>query len=227
MLDAGCGTGMDTVILSKQGNKVVGIDISPKAVKMARERAKKEKAKDYFVIGDLEKLPFKDRVFDACFIGWTLHHFPEIRSVILEVARVLKTGGTIHIAEPNGSSPAVKIISSLKKMFARLIKETCTDSPNETLHSAYHYTEILRACGFTSIKIGSCYFGGLPPLPKVQSKSLKKLLCLYTIDLLARVRRVFYLLVNKVPLSSLKGVDLVITAYLKKREEDHEITKIR
>lgn len=217
ILDAGCGTGMDGVILSKldNDNKVVGIDISPKAVNIATKRAKKEQANFHAIIGDIERLPFKDETFDACFTGWTLHHFPEIELVLSELARVLKPGGSFYLIEPNGFSLAVKISKFFENAFIRLIKEAGADSPNETLHNHTYYIKALKECGFTNITVNFCYFGGLPPLPK--AKTFKRQFLIVLLRLFIHIRRILYLALFRILPRPLNGIDLLITACLNKR----------
>jgi ubiquinone/menaquinone biosynthesis C-methylase UbiE len=215
ILDAGCGTGMDGVILSMLGNKVVGVDISSKATKLAMKRAKKEGADLQPIIGDLESLPFRNESFDACFVGWTLHHFPEIQYVIQEFARVLKPNGRIYIIEPNGSSLPVKMSKIFERIFRRLIIKSYVDTPNETLHTYIYYLKSLKKCGFSDVKVNSCYFGGVPPLPKPSNKIFSRLQ-FGIFYLLLYIRRITYLFLVKITSRPLNGVDLLITAILRK-----------
>lgn len=59
-LDIGCGTGYHSNILKRNGHKVVASDISFEMVKKARTN----KNGDFFLVADMEKLPFKDNTFD-------------------------------------------------------------------------------------------------------------------------------------------------------------------
>jgi SAM-dependent methyltransferase len=55
-LDVGCGTGIWSVHLAKRGWKVTGIDFVPKAVRAARERARKAGVAVRIVEGDVTEL---------------------------------------------------------------------------------------------------------------------------------------------------------------------------
>ncbi len=55
-LDLGCGTGIWSVELASRGWQVTGIDIVPKAVRSARERARKAGVEVRFVEGDITAL---------------------------------------------------------------------------------------------------------------------------------------------------------------------------
>jgi ubiquinone/menaquinone biosynthesis C-methylase UbiE len=66
IIDIGCGTGNHALRLSKLGYEVVGVDISPTMLRIAKEKEKESKAK--FVQGDMRKLKeiiSGDKKFDA------------------------------------------------------------------------------------------------------------------------------------------------------------------
>jgi SAM-dependent methyltransferase len=56
VLDLGCGSGIWSVILARRGWQVTGVDIVPKAVRSARERAKAAGVAVRFVCGDVTAL---------------------------------------------------------------------------------------------------------------------------------------------------------------------------
>src|SRR5262245_12964862 len=52
-LDLGCGTGVFSIYLAKQGYEVTGIDLVPKAIDWARERARNENQQITWVLANL------------------------------------------------------------------------------------------------------------------------------------------------------------------------------
>jgi SAM-dependent methyltransferase len=70
ILDVGCGTGSHSVILSKRGYNVTGIDISKTMIKKAKEKAKKEKVKTEFFVQDMQNIKLNKK-FDCaiCIFG--------------------------------------------------------------------------------------------------------------------------------------------------------------
>lgn len=65
ILDLGSGTGRNGNYLAGLGNEVIGVEIAPTAVKIARERAKALGAKaEYFEQSMAERLPVDDRSVD-------------------------------------------------------------------------------------------------------------------------------------------------------------------
>lgn len=95
ILDIGCGSGRHSIYLAKKGFKVVGIDISEEAIMSVRRLANKEKANAEFLVGRMEKLPFKDEEFDGLISLRVLNHGrrKDVEMAINEIFRVLKKGG--------------------------------------------------------------------------------------------------------------------------------------
>lgn len=96
ILDAGCGAGRDTHILSQKGFIVTGLDISSGLLAVAR--------KTYptltFVEGNMLKIPFPDEHFDGVWSHASLVHMETTEAVIRafkEYYRVLKQNGILHV----------------------------------------------------------------------------------------------------------------------------------
>jgi len=95
-IDLGCGAGNYAIYLASIGFDVTGIDISPSAIKMAKEKAKKKGVKCNFlvadVLGDLDEVK---ETFDFAYDWELLHHiFPEKRKkYVKNVYRILNPGG--------------------------------------------------------------------------------------------------------------------------------------
>jgi ubiquinone/menaquinone biosynthesis C-methylase UbiE len=211
ILDAGCGPGTYGIILAQSGHEVVGIDISGSATIVAKKRADEKRVNFSPVVGYLEKLPFADDSFDICFCGYTLHHFPDISSVVAEFARVTKPGGKLILLEPNGSNPAVKFSKKLENLVQGWLFKLGIDSPNEVVHQPAVYSGALGEKGITNIKVHSDYTGGLPPLPAKTRKQTFGYFNFLLIHIIARLRRVLYIIAVKVLPRPLNGADLVIT----------------
>jgi ubiquinone/menaquinone biosynthesis C-methylase UbiE len=113
VLEYGCGKGSSAFSLAKLGAKVVGIDISEVAIKLAKAQAKDVGLADIdFLIMDAEAMQFKDSCFDiACGTG-VLHHL-QIDKGLKELARVLKPEGKAIFMEPMGYNPAIILFRKL------------------------------------------------------------------------------------------------------------------
>jgi len=97
VLDHGCGTGLHSVHLARKGTKVVGIDLSRRAIKCAKNRANILKINDKisFVIGDVENLPFRNSIFNGIYSHDVLAHVPNDEKALKEAARVLEAHGIL------------------------------------------------------------------------------------------------------------------------------------
>ncbi len=100
VLDLGCGDGLNVKVLRKMGIRdVIGIDISPELLSIAR----KENRDNKFYLASAEKLPFKANYFDVVFVDSVFHHFMKYDRAIEEIKRVLKNGGKLCFIEPHRS----------------------------------------------------------------------------------------------------------------------------
>jgi len=91
-IDLGCGTGNYAIYLASKGFDVTGVDISPTAIKIAKENAKKKGVKCNFLVADLlDDLDEIEGTFDFAYDWELLHHiFPEKRKKYVEnVCKIL------------------------------------------------------------------------------------------------------------------------------------------
>lgn len=105
ILDAGCGTGSGTDYLIHQnpGAEVTAIDLSEKALEVAKERcnrsgviAKHNKPVNFHNL-KLEEATSLEGKFDFINCVGVLHHLPEPEKGIQALAKKLKPGGILHI----------------------------------------------------------------------------------------------------------------------------------
>ena len=95
-VDFGCGAGNNSVYLARQGFTVTGIDLSPTAIALARENARRQGVECRFVAADVTgDLPEFQGTFDFAFEWELLHHlFPEQRArYVPNVWASLRPGG--------------------------------------------------------------------------------------------------------------------------------------
>jgi ubiquinone/menaquinone biosynthesis C-methylase UbiE len=92
VLDIGCGTGLASLPLIRNGYTVTGVDPSEKMLAIARRQAPDAT----WVLGDAEKLPFPDKSFGAAVSGQAFHHVDRT-AALNEIIRVVKPGGGVAI----------------------------------------------------------------------------------------------------------------------------------
>lgn len=100
VLDAGCGTGIFSIIFANAGaSKVTGIDISPGSLNTAQGLKEKFNLNNAeFIQQDMLKLPYPDEAFDIVWAWGTVHHTTDPFGAVSELLRVLKRGGSILLA---------------------------------------------------------------------------------------------------------------------------------
>jgi ubiquinone/menaquinone biosynthesis C-methylase UbiE len=104
VLDVGCGTGTLALDVARRVGTighVVGIDPSSEQIGRARAKATRRQVPVEFQIGVIERLPYPDQTFDVVFSTLMMHHLPAPlkRQGLVEIARVLKPGGRLVIAD--------------------------------------------------------------------------------------------------------------------------------
>ena len=108
-LDAGAGFGRHAFEAARQGATVFALDYASDEVVMTRNtfgamlEAKEitEKAYGGVLRGDATKLPFEDNTFDCVVTSEVLEHIQDDVSVLSELHRVLKPGGSLGVTVPS------------------------------------------------------------------------------------------------------------------------------
>lgn len=98
LLDLGAGSGWTSEMFARSGYGVLGLDIAPDMIELARRRTNESLAL-HFEVCDYEK-PFDFGEFDAVVIYDALHHADDERGVLVNAFRSLKTGGVFISVEP-------------------------------------------------------------------------------------------------------------------------------
>jgi SAM-dependent methyltransferase len=101
VLDAACGTGYGSFMLSMKAGQVVGIDLSPDAVTYACDNFKRDNLS--FKVADILALPFKSETFDLSIAFEIFEHVENPSDMLTELKRVTSGNGKVIISTPNGS----------------------------------------------------------------------------------------------------------------------------
>ena len=104
VLDVACGTGNVAIPLARAGHEVTGVDIASNLITQARDRAAAEHLPIRFDEGDAEQLPYPDGSFDAVVTMFGAMFAPRPELVVAEMARVLRPGGLLAMANWNPGS---------------------------------------------------------------------------------------------------------------------------
>lgn len=98
VLDLACGVGGLSCYLAKaSGCEIIGLDISPVAIKIANENAMFYDliGRSCFKVGILPEIPFQSEYFDVVISMDSVYGIPDKRQLFRECYRILRKGGRI------------------------------------------------------------------------------------------------------------------------------------
>jgi len=188
VLDLCCGTGRHSVLLCKKGLNMIGLDISPTLLKIAKERMAERGVHFPLVRGEIQCFPFRAETFSAVISMFTSFGYlpseEEDMISLREVARTLKQGGSLLIDIANrehliqtfkkkdwGEFPSFYMLerrtlhaegSRLHSQWILLDKKsgkTRTFEHNLRLYSLSQLQKMLKQVGLTTVKVYGEYEG--------------------------------------------------------------------
>ena len=116
VLEIGCGDGGGAGIFARRFAPGLyhGLDVDPAMIRVAAARRNKAGGcPALFVLGDAERLPYADGAFDAVVNFGIIHHLPDWRRGVAELARVLRPGGAFFFEEiypPLYANPVFRVM---------------------------------------------------------------------------------------------------------------------
>src|SRR5438876_7366584 len=99
VLEIGCNTGYGTKIISRVCRRIIGVDLSASALKVAAERYSGANI-NYLLIDGL-KLPFADGEFELIISFQVIEHISNYDTYLSELKRVLAPAGMVIFTTPN------------------------------------------------------------------------------------------------------------------------------
>lgn len=134
ILDIGCLDGHFTEYLTGRGNEVFALDIVDHGM---RQRL----ADVQMALGEGQRLPFRDGVFDFVFCSDVLEHVENYEAIVPEISRVLKRGRTCLISTVDGYwDPPIKLRAFLLSHLPPLARKVLMGRfamPDESLHRGF------------------------------------------------------------------------------------------
>jgi cyclopropane fatty-acyl-phospholipid synthase-like methyltransferase len=99
LLDAGCGTGEHTILAARHDARALGVDISSRAIELARRKAVERGVDARFEVVDTLRMGTLGEVFDTIIDSGLFHVFDDsARAVYVSALQaVLRPGGHLHL----------------------------------------------------------------------------------------------------------------------------------
>ncbi|HZG86526.1 methyltransferase domain-containing protein [Paenibacillus sp.] len=156
VLDVGCNTGDAEFFLSNLYpyiGRAVGIDAGEARIRSANERwaARGRPEKIEFMHGDGTRLPFADGTFDKAICAETLEWIEEPVRALMEIERVLKSGGVAIIQHTDWDGTL--FASSDLPRTRRIVQAFCDSGPDGTI--GRKLPALCREAGFAVVTPGA------------------------------------------------------------------------
>jgi SAM-dependent methyltransferase len=144
VLDVATGSGNAAIPAAVLGARVVGLDLVPELLAVARRRAEREVVEVEWVEGDAEALPFADASFDRVLSVLGIQFAPRHEVGARELARVLRPGGLLVLCS---WAPEGLIGQFFAAMAPRLPKPPAGASPPPLWGDAEHVSALFAGAG--------------------------------------------------------------------------------
>lgn len=148
VLDLGSGAGNDCFVaraIVGENGKVTGLDMTEQMVIKAKENCEKLNFKNVeFVLGDIEAMPFEDKLFDVVISNCVLNLVPDKSLAFREIFRVLKPGAHFCVSDIVVRGTLPEKLQKDAEMYVG-----CVSGASEM----DEYLKFIEEAGFSDIKV--------------------------------------------------------------------------
>ncbi len=193
VLEIGVGAGSDFQRWINGGAVATGIDLTPSAIELTRERLQLSGADPdqfHLQVGDAENLHFDDDQFDVVYSWGVMHHSPNTQRCFEEAMRVLKPGGVVRAMIYHVRSWSCLMIwiwnALLKGKPFKSVRQAVAEnleSPGTKVYTLRETNSMLSAVGFEDVSLTTRLGPGdvlsMKPTEKYQSTTAKLIWKIY------------------------------------------------
>ncbi|MBW4549892.1 MAG: bifunctional 2-polyprenyl-6-hydroxyphenol methylase/3-demethylubiquinol 3-O-methyltransferase UbiG [Aphanocapsa sp. GSE-SYN-MK-11-07L] len=158
VLDVGCGGGFTCEYLAARGANVFGIDQSAECIAVASNHSKTSDFHIEYKLGYSESLPYPDSFFDVVVCVDVLEHVASLEKSLLQIQRVLKSGGFFFFDTINKTIKSRVIMIWLLEMILKEIP--CGIHDWNKFISPSHLESLLVDNNFSNIEISGFHVLG-------------------------------------------------------------------
>ena len=134
VLDVGCGAGLLSEALAKEGAKVVAMDLAPELIKVAKLHRLESGITVDYRLQSVESLALEAPAsFDAITCMEMLEHVPDPSAIIAACATLLKPGGQLFLSTLNRTPAAFALAIVGAEYVARLLPK-----------GTHHYQDFIK-----------------------------------------------------------------------------------
>ncbi len=155
ILEAGCGTGAQTLILARRNPaaRIVAVDRSSASLAQARRAVRRAGLTNVrFEQADVRHLSQRNDSFDAVFACFILEHLADPAAALSEMKRVLRPGGILSVIEGDHGSAYFHPDSPRARRAIQCLVDLQREAGGDALIGRRLYP-LLRAAGFTAVQV--------------------------------------------------------------------------
>jgi ubiquinone/menaquinone biosynthesis C-methylase UbiE len=138
VLDLGCNTGFGSEIMAETADSVIGVDVSEKALEVAKQKFNKPNIT--FQKNDGVSLPFDDNTFDVIVSFQVIEHIVNYDNYIHEIQRVLKQDGVVLFTTPNMN---LRLDPGMKPWNKFHVREFTGQTLNDLLKQYFEHAKVM------------------------------------------------------------------------------------
>lgn len=161
VLEIGVGMGADHALWARGRPRCLcGIDLTTRALQFTGARLASEGLSSHLCQADAEALPFSNETFDLIYSWGVLHHSPDTPAAIMELSRVLRSGGVARIMLYNRCSLVGFMLWSRYALMAGRVKRGLSEvyyhhleSPGTKAYKVAEVRHLFSRAGFFKLSI--------------------------------------------------------------------------